>query len=151
MRSKIIRCAFAIGMLIAMSVFAQAPGAKPDKAPSPASVAQVQGPQRVSVKEYVQKKKLVRMVNPIYPPALNKRLNGTVVLHVVVAKDGAVNSARYVSGPPNLKNSALNAVLQWRYNPTLVNGVPVEVETTVSVVFPRPEKVPPPVAWSNFR
>jgi periplasmic protein TonB len=97
-------------------------------------------PHRIRVNEDVQKAKLVHRVSPLYPPFLGKRLDGTVVLHVIVGQNGAVNSARYVSGPPYLKNSAVKAVLQWRYKSTLVNGAPVEVDTTVSVVFPPPVK-----------
>jgi TonB family protein len=103
-------------------------------------VAQAQKPHRVRVEEDVQGAKLVHMVYAVYPPASNKRLDGTVVLHVVVGKSGDVKNARYVSGPTRLGNSAVNAVLQWRYEPTLMNGVPVEVDTTVSVVFPPPRK-----------
>lgn len=78
------------------------------------------------------------MHSPLYPPITGKRVDGTVVLHVIIGKNGAVNSARYVSGPTNLMNSAVKAVLQWRYEPTLVSGVAVEMDTTVSVVFPHP-------------
>src|SRR3954467_7095934 len=113
MRSKIVTCVVAIEMLIAINAFAQDPGVKLDKASQRAAVANE--PQRVCVKEDVQETKLERMVYPVYPPALGKRLDGTVVLHVVVGKSGGVKSARYVSGPPNLKRSAVNAVLQWRY------------------------------------
>jgi TonB family protein len=108
-----------------------------------APVAQARQPHRIRVNEDVQKAKLVHLVPPIYPPFLGKRLDGTVVLHVIVGQNGAVNSAQYVSGPINLKASAVKAVLQWRYEPTLVNSTPVEVDTTVSVVFPRPVKQEP--------
>lgn len=101
-----------------------------------APVAQARQPHRIRVNEDVQKAKLVHLVSPVYPPITGKRLDGTVVLHVIVRQNGAVNSAQYVSGPANLKDSAVKAVLQWRYEPTLVNGAPVEVDTTVSVVFP---------------
>jgi len=111
-----------------------------------APVAQERQPYRIRVNEDVQKAKLVHLVPPLYPPFLGKRLDGTVVLHVIVSQNGAVNSARYVSGPPNLKDSLIKAVLQWRYEPTLVNGAPVEVDTTVSVVFPSPVKQEPPTA-----
>ena len=62
---------------------------------------------------------------------------------MIVGQNGAVTSARYVSGLINLKDSAVKAVLQWRYEPTLVNGATVEVDTTVSVVFPPPVKQGP--------
>lgn len=144
MRSKIAACAVAMGMLIAVSVFAQDPSSKPDKASQTAPTAQAQQTHRIRVKEDIQKAKLVHTVSPLYPPLLGKRVDGTVVLHVVIGKNSAVHSARYVSGPTNLMNSAVKAVLQWRYEPTLVNGVAVEVDTTVSVVFPSPVKQEPP-------
>ena len=128
---------------------------KAGKTSQAASAAQAQKPHRVRVKEEVQKAKLVHMVAPVYPPLMplmplmpliGKRVDGTVVLRVVIGKSGAVKSARYVSGPTNLMKSATDAVLQWRYKPTLMNGVPVEVETTVSAVFPPLAKAGPPVA-----
>lgn len=76
------------------------------------------------------------MVSPLYPPLLGKRIDGTVLLHVIIGKSGSVKSAGAVSGLPNLRDSAVNAVLQWQYEPTLVSGVAVEVDTTVSVAFP---------------
>ena|SRR5580692_161003 len=133
--------AFAVGMLIAVSVFAQDPGTEPDKVPQPTPAQQ---PHRIRVDEDFQKTKLVRVVSPVYPPVLGKRMDGTVVLHVIVGKSGSVKSARPVSGLPNLRDSAVNAVLQRQYKPTFVNGVAVEVDTTVSVVFPPLAKQAPP-------
>lgn len=139
---KTAACAFAVGMLLAVSVFAQDPGTKPDKVSQPTPSQQ---PHRIRVDENVQKAKLVRVVSPVYPPVLGKRMDGTVVLHVIVGKNGSVKSARRpVSGLPNLRDSAVNAVLQWQYKPTLVNGMAVEVDTMVSVVFPLLAKQEPP-------
>jgi hypothetical protein len=101
-------------MLFAVSVLAQDPSTKPDNASQPAPTAQAQQPQRIRVKQGIQKAKLVHTVSPLYPPITDKRVDATVVLHVVIGKNGAVNSARYVSGPTNLMNSAVKAVLQWR-------------------------------------
>jgi TonB family protein len=97
-------------------------------------------PHRIQVKEDVEKAKLIHTVSPMYPPLTGKRVDGTVVLHVLIGKAGAVKSAKYVSGPETCGSYAVKAVLQWRYEPTLMNGVPVEVDTTVSVVFPPPGK-----------
>ena len=143
MRSEIAACALT---MVAVSVFGQEASTKPDNTPHTAPVAQAQKPHRVRVEEGVQMAKLVHMVYPVYPPTSNRRLDGTVVLHVVVGKGGEVRSARYVSGPTRLVNSAVNAVLQWRYKPTLMNDAPVEVDTTVTLVFPAPEKLGPPLA-----
>ena len=129
---KTVPCVFVVGMLIVVSVFAQDPGTKPDKVSQPTPAQQ---PHRIRVDEDVQKAKVVRVVSPVYPPLLGKRMDGTVVLHVIVGKNGSVKSARPVSGLPNLRDSAVNAVLQWQYKPTLVNGLAVEVDTSVSVVF----------------
>ena len=79
---------------------------------------------------------LVRKVQPVYPPiAKTAHISGTVVLHAIIAKDGSVQDLQYVSGPPLLMKSAMDAVKQWRYKPTMLNGEPVEVDTTISVVF----------------
>ena len=141
-RFKVAACVFAMGTLIAVSFFAQDPGTKPDKV---SQATPAQKPHRIRVDEDVQKGKLVRKVSPLYPPFLYKRMDGTVVLHVIIGKNGSVKSARPVSGLPNLRDSAVNAVLQWQYKPTLVDGVAVEVDTTVSVVFPPPAKQEPPI------
>jgi len=138
MRAEIAASGLAMGMLIAVSVFAHDPRTKPDNASQTAPTAQARQPHRIRVEEDVQKAKLVHTVSPLYPPTTDKRVDGTVVLHLVIGQNGAVNSARYVCGPTHLMNSAVKAVLQWRYEPTLVNGVAVEVDTTVSVVFPPP-------------
>ena len=58
-----------------------------------------------------------------------------MILHAIIAKDGSVQELTYVSGPALLMRSAMDAVRQWRYQPTLLNGEPVEVDTTISVVF----------------
>jgi outer membrane biosynthesis protein TonB len=105
-----------------------------------APTAQAPSPHRIQVKEDVEKAKLIHTVSPMYPPLTGKRVDGTVVLHVLIGKDGAVKSAKYVSGPETCGWYAVKAVLQWRYQPTLMDGVPAEVDTTVSVVFPAPGK-----------
>ena len=142
MRLKTVACTFANGLLIAMSVFA--PDAKPGKASQTAPVTQARQPKRYRVGEDAQRSRLVHAVSPLYPPALGKRMDGTVVLHVIIGANGSVQSARPVSGPSNLRDSAVNAVLQWKYKQTFMNDEPVEVDTTVSVVFPPPAKEEPP-------
>ena len=107
MMHKTAACPFAVGMLIAVSAFAQDPGTKPDKVSQPTPAQQ---PRRIRADEDVQKAKLVHVVSPMYPPLLGKRMDGTVVLHVIVGKNGSVKSARPVSGLPNLRDSAVTAV-----------------------------------------
>jgi TonB family protein len=79
---------------------------------------------------------IVNKVDPIYPPlARQTRVSGTVRLHAIIGKDGSVQQLELISGHPLLVQSALDAVWQWRYKPVLVNGEPVEVDTTVEVFF----------------
>lgn len=79
---------------------------------------------------------LVNRVNPVYPPlARQTRISGTVRLHAIISKDGSVQQLEVISGHPLLVQSALDAVRQWRYRPTLLNGEPVEVDTTIDVIF----------------
>ena len=93
-------------------------------------------PSRIRVGGNVQAASIVRQVMPIYPPiAKTAHISGTVMLHAIIGKDGSVQDLTYMSGPPLLMKSALDAVKQWRYKPTLLNGEPVEVDTTISVVF----------------
>ena len=73
---------------------------------------------------------------PVYPPlARQARIQGNVVLHAIIDKDGKVAQLEVISGHPLLVQSALDAVKQWRYKPTLLNGDPVEVDTTITVTF----------------
>ncbi|MGB7846019.1 MAG: TonB family protein [Candidatus Acidiferrum sp.] len=91
---------------------------------------------RTRVGGAVQAAKLVNRVQPMYPPlARQTRISGTVKLHAIIGKSGAVEQLQVVSGHPLLVQSALDAVKQWRYQPTLLNGEPVEVDTEIDVIF----------------
>jgi periplasmic protein TonB len=84
----------------------------------------------------VQAAKLVNRITPIYPPlARQTRISGTVRLHAIISKDGSIQQLEVLSGHPLLQQAALDAVRQWRYQPTLLNGEPVEVDTTIDVIF----------------
>src|SRR5271167_1866352 len=84
-------------------------------------------PARIRVGGNVQAAKMVRQIMPVYPPiAKTAHISGTVTLHAVIGKDGTVQNLEYVSGPPLLMKSAMDAVKQWRYQPTQLNGDPVE-------------------------
>jgi protein TonB len=67
--------------------------------------------------------------------AKDARIRGTVVIHAIIAKDGSIREAHRVEGVGLLAEPALDAVRKWRYSPTLLLGEPVEVDTTISVVF----------------
>jgi protein TonB len=93
-------------------------------------------PNRIKVGGDVQSASLVKQVTPEYPGiAKSAHVSGTVTLHAIISKDGSIERLEYVSGPPLLMASAMGAVKEWRYRPTMLNGQPVEVDTTVQVVF----------------
>jgi len=79
---------------------------------------------------------LLQKTVPVYPPiAKAARVSGTVVLQATISKTGTIENLRVISGPAMLQQAAMDAVKSWRYRPYLLNGDPVEVETTVNVVF----------------
>jgi protein TonB len=80
--------------------------------------------------------KLIKKVVPIYPAlARQARVSGTVRLEGVLAKDGTIRNLKVLNGHPLLVPAAVDAVRQWVYRPTLLNGVPVEVIAPIDVVF----------------
>ena len=93
-------------------------------------------PSRIRIGGNVQQAKLISQARPLYPPlARQARIQGTVRLQAIIARDGTIAQLEVLSGHPLLVQSALDAVRQWRYQPTLLNGEPVEVVTTIDVVF----------------
>jgi TonB family protein len=95
-------------------------------------------PQRqpIRVGGNVQALKLVNRIEPVYPEEAKKaHIQGTVVLQVTINEKGEVWEVRPISGHVLLKDAAINAVRQWRYQPTEVDGVPVPVIATVTVMF----------------
>jgi TonB family protein len=82
------------------------------------------------------------MVPPVYPPDARARgVEGTVILDVIIAADGRVKELTVLSGDSVFASAAMTAVRQWVYRTTLLNGRPVEVETTVTVTFTLHEPV----------
>jgi protein TonB len=93
-------------------------------------------PSRIKVGGQVQAANLLHQVLPVYPAiAKTAHVSGTVRLHAVIAKDGSIQELQYVSGPALLMRAAMDAVHDWKYRPTMLNGEPVEVDTTIDVVF----------------
>ena len=100
--------------------------------PPPKPVA----PARIKQGGNVTAASIINQTKPVYPPlARQARIQGTVILHAIIDKDGNVAELQVVSGHPLLVQAALDAVKQWRYKPTLLNGDPVEVDTTITVTF----------------
>jgi protein TonB len=90
----------------------------------------------LNVSQGVMEGALISQVKPAYPaPARSIHLSGDVVLHAIIGKDGTVRDLQVLSGNPLLVQSALMAVRQWRYRPTMLSGEPVEVATTITVRF----------------
>jgi periplasmic protein TonB len=79
---------------------------------------------------------LISRPTPVYPAeAKENRIQGTVKLEITIDKEGHVGPMSVISGPPELIHSATDAVSQWVYKPTLLNGEPVSVLTTVDVNY----------------
>ena len=93
-------------------------------------------PQRVRISAGVTKGLLIQRIEPPYPTlARAARVQGDVVLSAVIDSNGHITNLLLVSGHPMLVPAAIAAVKQWRYKPYLLNGQPVEVETTITVIF----------------
>jgi protein TonB len=102
--------------------------------PPEAVAAKPKGP--MVVPPAVQEARLVYRAEPKYPPLpLQARMEGKVVLRAVIAKDGTIQSLEVVSGHPLFIEASREAIGRWRYQPTLLHGEPVEVETVITVVF----------------
>ncbi len=92
--------------------------------------------QKLRVSSGVAQGQLTHQVTPQYPSqARQERVQGTVVLQAVIAKDGSVEKLSVVSGPSQLTKAAMEAVRQWRYRPFALNGEPVEADTQINVNF----------------
>jgi protein TonB len=114
-------------------------GSVPSAAPPPPPVKEAPKPvtpKSIRVGGNVQAAKLIRQPKPAYPPlAKQARIQGTVRFNAVIGKDGTIQNLTLVSGHPLLIPSAQDAVRQWVYQPTTLNGEPVEVVTTIDVNF----------------
>jgi periplasmic protein TonB len=102
----------------------------------PAPPAPDNSHRRISQGGQVEAARIISRPDPIYPEwARRAGIQGDVVLHAIIGTDGRILELHAVSGNPLLVRPALDAVQQWRYQPTLLNGEPVEVETTITVSF----------------
>jgi protein TonB len=110
----------------------QAPPPKASVAPTPVAPP----PARIEVSRGVQEAMIVHRVMPVYPPlARQARISGVVELHGVITAEGRIGELRVIAGHPLLVQAAVEAVRQWVYRPTLLNGKPVEVEAPIVVRF----------------
>jgi protein TonB len=103
--------------------------APPAPVPAPAPIQRIRQTQ-------IQQAMILAQPQPAYPAWLRAaRIQGDVVLHAIIDREGRVAELQVISGHPALAQAALAAVQNWRYRPTLLNGEPVEVETTITVSF----------------
>lgn len=118
-------------------IIGSVPTAAPPPPPPPVKkVEKPPTPQRIRVGGNVQSAKLIRQPKPAYPPlAKQARISGTVRFQAIIGKDGTIQNLQLISGHPLLVPSATEAVKQWVYQPTLLNGEPVEVVTQIDVNF----------------
>ena len=116
-------------------------GSVPSAAPPPPPPVKTEAPkpvtpQRIRVGGNVQAALAIRAPKPAYPPlAKQARIQGVVRLNALIGKDGTIQNLSAASGHPLLVPAALEAVKQWLYKPTLLNGEPVEVATVIDVNF----------------
>jgi protein TonB len=110
--------------------------ALPPPPPPPPAEKKPVTPKRITIGGNVQQAKLVRQPKPNYPPlAKQARISGVVHLAAIISKDGTIQDLKVIGGHPLLIPAALEAVKQWVYQPTLLNGEPVEVSTQIDVNF----------------
>ncbi len=115
-------------------IISSTPVAPPPPPPPPEK--KVEAPKRIRVGGQVQQARLISQPKPTYPPlAKQARIQGVVRLEAVISKTGTIEELRVVTGHPLLVQAALEAVKQWRYQPTFLNNEPVEVATTIDVNF----------------
>jgi protein TonB len=115
--------------------FGAPPPPPPPPAPRPAEAGK-QKIDRIAVGGNVQDALLVRKVIPRYPElAIRARVEGKVLFSAVIGRNGTIQALQLVSGHPLLVAAATEAVRQWLYRATLLNGDPVEVATTIEVTF----------------
>jgi TonB family protein len=116
------------------------------KAQPPPPLASSSTSGRIKVAGNITAGTMITQTAPIYPPlARQARIQGNVILHAIIDRAGKVAELEFVSGHPLLVQAAMDAVRQWRYKPTLLNGDPVEVDTTITVTFTMDASpLPPP-------
>lgn len=119
------------------------PDSSANAAASPAEAAGTSGegssgnpPQKLRVSSGVAEGLVLHKVNPTYPyEARLAHIQGEVILQATIGRDGLIHNLKAVTGHPVLVEAAKGAVEQWRYRPYMLKGNPVEVETTIKVVF----------------
>jgi len=114
---------------------------EPDRTAPPASQSQQSGqpqspPKRVRVSGSITQKMIVSKVSPTYPKdARKKRIQGPVHMLLLISPAGDVENIKLIDGDQQLGEAAMDAIKQWKFKPYVLNGTPVEVETTITFNF----------------
>jgi protein TonB len=109
---------------------------RPPEPPTPPPAPKIDIRQPLRVASALQVSRLIKKVNPEYPAlARRARLEGSVITEAIITESGTIDSLHIISGNPIFYQSVLDALQQWRYEPTLLNGQPLEVITTITVNF----------------
>lgn len=108
-----------------------------DARPQPERPPEVrhEAPRRL-IMTHLEPAMLIQRIEPVYPPlAIQIHREGRVELRALISTDGTIQSLQVVSGDPLFLQSALDAVRQWHYHPTILNGQPVEIDTFITVIY----------------
>ena len=125
-------------VILLFATFSLAQSSDPQQPPTSPKDAQATPakPMRVRVSSRVAEAQIVKKIAPRYPEeAKQNHVHGTVILHAVISTAGEIQNLKLVSGDPSLATAAMEAVKQWKYKPYLLNGEPLEVDTTVEINF----------------
>jgi len=107
-----------------------------DSRPQPPRAEEVTHENKRIHESHIDPALLIRRIEPLFPSlARQTRRSGKVELHALIGTDGSVQELQVVSGDPLFVNSALDAVRQWHYRPTYLNGQPVEIDTFITVIY----------------
>ena len=124
------------GMGFFSNALSVAPPPPPPPPPPKVAALPPSVPSQITVGGDVQAGRIVHQVQPVYPVlARQGRIQGNVQLKAIISADGKIKTLSIVSGHPLLVDAAMDAVRHWTYQPTLLNGVPVEVKTEILVRF----------------
>lgn len=143
-------CATAMTLRLEVPAPALLIASTPPPAATPIASGHQQSNGPVRIAGGVAAGQIISKVNPVYPAeAKEQGIQGAVVLHAIIDRDGTIKELAIVSGPEQLQASAIEAVRQWVYKPYLLNGEPVEVETTITVNYSLGNSAPPPTPQST--
>jgi protein TonB len=117
-------------------IIGSVPTLAPPPPPPPPAAAKAAPITRIKVGGNVQGAMIIKKTPPTYPQlAKSARVSGVVHLAAIISKDGTIQELHSLGGPALLIQAAMDAVKQWVYRPTMLNGEPVQVETTIDVNF----------------